>query len=89
MARLQVGRANLLRSVPCEGPQRAASVLSQKFVEEASGEDAGPSTTFVAKNAPNFAQDDSVSCLANLRLRTLVPYIKMPAAWKGAEGILG
>jgi hypothetical protein len=30
-------------------------VLSQKFVEEFSGENAGPSTTFVAKNAPIFA----------------------------------
>jgi hypothetical protein len=36
----------------------AASVLSKKFIEE---KNADPSTTIVAKNAPNFAQDDRFS----------------------------
>ena len=36
------------------------SVLSRKFIEEIGRENAGPSTPFGAKNAPNYAQDDSV-----------------------------
>ena len=35
------------------------SVLSQKFIAESGGETADPSTSFVAKNATNCAQDDS------------------------------
>jgi hypothetical protein len=35
------------------------SVLSQKFIEEICRENAGPSTPFAAKNAANYAQDDS------------------------------
>jgi hypothetical protein len=46
-------------------------MVNQKFFEELSSENAGPSTAFVAKNAPNFAQDDSVFYLANFRLRRL------------------
>src|ERR1035437_1855347 len=64
------------------------SVLSHKLVEEASGENAGPSTTFVAKNAPNFAQDDSVFCLASFRLRTLAKVEASMHAGNHAEGPL-
>ena len=36
------------------------SVLSRKFIEEIGRENADPSTPFGAKNAPNYAQDDSI-----------------------------
>jgi hypothetical protein len=49
---------------PLAGCQRQASVLSQKFAKESSDKNAGPSTPFGAKNAPNFAQDDRI-CLTN------------------------
>jgi hypothetical protein len=48
-----------------------AGVPSQKFFEEISDKNAGPSTAFGAKNAPNSAQDDS-NYEANFRDRTLV-----------------
>ena len=38
--------------------QKASSVLGQDFVKEMTSSKAGPSATFVAKNAPNSAQDD-------------------------------
>jgi hypothetical protein len=37
----------------------AASVANLKFIAELEILNAGPSTTFVAKNAPNSAQDDN------------------------------
>jgi len=36
-----------------------SSVLSRKFIGEIGRENAGPSTPFGAKGAPNSAQDDS------------------------------
>ena len=38
------------------------SVVNLKFIVELEVRTAGPSTTLVAKNAPSFAQDDSVFC---------------------------
>ena len=47
----------------------AASVANLKFIAELEILNAGPSTTFVAKNAPNSAQDDSVFLLNEFQTR--------------------